>query len=193
MYFFGKDFTWKCFVLLSRLLVFKGMYKFVHAVRTQWKIAENPKATEPYLSSSLCILTQYTRRSNEVETWQHHAYTGCIGCDHYVPLLAWWLVIHAGNKHIVANSLETGGSGCWDFFPFLVWSYSCSEICGWTVSLQVESLIKKENLENVHLEVQLWILKKISSIKFICIEAYHRSGRPLVQFVADGDSPRDTC
>jgi len=129
-----------------------GLYKFVHAVRTQWKIAVNPKATEPYLSSSsLCIRTQYTRHSNEMETWQHHAYTGCFGCDHYMTLLAWWLVIHAGNKHIVANSLETGGSGCWDFFLFWCeWSYSCSEICDWTVSLQVESFIKKENLENVH-------------------------------------------
>jgi hypothetical protein len=61
----------------------------------------------------------------------------------------------------------------------------------WTVSLQVESFIKKENLENVHLEVQLWILKKMSSIKFICIEAYQKSGTPLVQFVAEGNNPRD--
>lgn len=54
-------------------------------------------------------------------------------------------------------------------------------------------LHKKENLENVHLEVQVWILKKMSSIKFLCIEAYHKSGRPLVQFVAEEDSPRDIC
>jgi len=64
------------------------MYKIEHAVRTQWKIAENPKAIEPYLSSSLCILTEYTRRLNEVETWQHRAYTGCFGCDHYMTWLA---------------------------------------------------------------------------------------------------------
>jgi hypothetical protein len=104
-----------------------GTYKIVHTVRTQWKIAENPKSIEPYLSSSLCILTQYTRRSNEMETCQHHAYTGCFGCHHYMTLLAWWLIIHTGNKHIVVNSLENGGSGCSDYFPFWCeWSYSCS-------------------------------------------------------------------
>jgi len=32
----------------------------------------------------------------------------------------------------------------------------------------------------------------MSSIKFVCIEAYHKSGRPLVQFVAE-DGPRDIC
>jgi len=27
----------------------------------------------------------------------------------------------------------------------------------------------------------------------MCIEAYQKSGRPLVQFVAQGDNPRDMC
>jgi len=106
----------------------------MHGVRTQWKTAENPKAIEPYLACSLCILTQYTRHSNELETWQHRAYTGCFGCNHCMTLLAWWLVIHTGNKYIVVNSLETGGSGCSDFFPlWCEWSYSCSEIYDWMV------------------------------------------------------------
>lgn len=78
-----------------------------------------------------------------METWQHHAYTGCFGCDHYITLLAWWLVIHTGKKRIVVNSLETGGSGCSDFFPlWCEWFYSCSEIYDSTVSLQVNPSLK---------------------------------------------------
>jgi hypothetical protein len=78
------------------------------------------------------------------------------------------------------------------FFPFLVWMVLFLQ---WDVWLNGEFaswiLLKKENLGNVHLEVQLWILKKMSSIKFICIEAHQKSGTPLVQFVAEGNNPRD--
>ena len=170
-----------------------GTYKILHAVRTQWKIAENPKAIESYLSSSLCILTWYTRHSNEMETWQRHAYTGCFGCDHYMTVCM--LISHSHRQQTYCGQfIRDWGFWLLRFFPFLVWMVFFLQ---WDLWLNDEFaswiLHKKENLENVHSEVQLWILKKMSSIKFMCIEAYQKSGRPLVQFVAQGDNPRDMC